>query len=44
MEKTEAIADKSSTFIFKKLKKAIKLKIIALENAKQITVLLKEDT
>ena len=34
MEKTGAIADKPSTFIFKRLKEAIKLRIIAVEGAK----------
>ena len=43
MEKTGAIADKLSTLVFKRLKKAIKLKITAAKSAKQVTVLLKED-
>ena len=34
IEKTGAVADKLSTFIFKRLKKAIKLKIMATKNAK----------
>jgi hypothetical protein len=43
MEKTGAVADKSSTFIFERLKKAIELRIMVLENIKQITVFLEED-
>ena len=42
MEKTGAVIDKPSTFIFKRLKKAIKLKIMAIESTKQITVLKEE--
>ena len=34
IEKTEAIVDKLNTFIFKRLREAIKLKITAIENAK----------
>ncbi len=34
IEKTGAIADKPSTLVFKKLKEAIKLKIMAAEGAK----------
>ena len=43
MEKTGAVADEASTLIFKRLKKAVELKIMAVENAKQIAVLLKEN-
>ena len=43
MEKTGAIVDKPSTFIFKRLRKAVELRIMALENAKQIAVLPEED-
>ena len=43
IEKTGAIADKPSTLIFKKLKKAVKLRIVATENAKQMAILLEED-
>ena len=34
MEQMKAVVDKPSTLIFKRLKEAIKLKIIAVENAK----------
>ena len=34
MEKTGAVADEPSTFVFKRLKKAVELRIIVLENAK----------
>ena len=34
MEETEAVADKPSTLIFKRLKEAIKSRMIAIENAK----------
>ena len=43
MEKTEAVADKPSTLIFKRLKKAVELRIIAIENARQIDIFPKED-
>ena len=43
MEKIKAIADKPSTFIFKRLKKAIKLKITATKSAKQVTVFLEKN-
>ena len=43
MEKTGAVADESSTFVFERLKKAVELKMIALENAERMTVLLEED-
>ena len=34
MEKTGAVVDEPSTLIFKRLKEAIKSRIIAIENAK----------
>ena len=34
MEKTGAVVDKFNTFVFKRLKKAIESKMIALKNAK----------
>jgi len=34
MEMTEAVADELNTFMFKRLKKAIKSRIIAVENMK----------
>ena len=34
MEKTEAIADKPKTLIFKKLKEAMELKMIAIKGIK----------
>jgi len=43
MEKTGAIADKPSTLIFKRLKEAIELRIVTIEGAKQIDILLEED-
>ena len=43
MEQTGAVADRPSTLIFKKLKEAVKSRIMAVENAKQITVLLEEN-
>ena len=42
MEKTGAVADKPSTLIFKRLKEAIELRIIAIENAKRMDVLLED--
>jgi len=43
IEKIGAIADKPSTLIFKRLKEAIELRIIATENVKRMAVLLEED-
>ena len=43
IEKIGAVADEASTLIFKRLKKVIELRIIAIENAKQIAILLEED-
>ena len=42
MEKIGAVADEPSTLIFKRLKEAIELRIIATENAKRIDVLLED--
>jgi len=42
MEKTEAVVDEPSTLIFKRLKEAIELRIIAVENAKQMAVFLED--
>jgi hypothetical protein len=43
IEKTGAVADESRTLVFKRLKKAVKLRIVAVEGAKRIDVLLEED-
>ena len=43
MEKTGAVADEPSTLIFEKLKEAVKLRIVAIESAKRIDILLEED-
>ena len=43
IEKTGAVVDKPSTLIFKRLKEAVKLRIIATENAKRIDILLEKD-
>ena len=43
MEQTGAIADKSSTLVFERLKEAVELRMIAVENAKRMAVLLEED-
>ena len=43
MEKTGAVADKPSTLIFKRLKEAVELRIVAVEGAKQIDVLPEEN-
>ena len=42
IEKIGAVADEPSTLIFERLKEAIELRIIAIENAKQIDVLLED--
>jgi hypothetical protein len=42
MEKIGAMVDKPSTLIFKRLKEAVELRIIAIESAKRMAVL-KED-
>ena len=43
IEQIGAVVDKPSTFIFKRLKEAIELRIIAIENAERITILLERD-
>ena len=43
IERIGAVVDKPSTLIFKRLKEAIELRIIATENAKQMAVLLEEE-
>jgi len=43
IEKTGAVADKPSTLMFKRLKEAVELRIVAIENIKRIAVLLEED-
>jgi len=43
IEKIGAVADESSTLIFKRLKEAVELRIIAAEGTEQIDTLLKED-
>jgi hypothetical protein len=43
IEKTGAVVDKPSTLIFKRLKEAVELRIIAIEGAKRIDALLEED-
>jgi len=43
IEKTGAVIDEPSTLIFKRLKKAVELRIIAKENVEQIAILLEED-
>jgi hypothetical protein len=43
MEKIGAVADKPRTLIFKRLKEAIELRIVAVEGAKRMNVLLEED-
>ena len=42
MEKTGAVADEPSTLIFKRLKEAIELKIMAAESAERMAVLEEE--
>jgi len=43
MEKIGAVVNEPSTLIFKRLKEAVKLRIVAIEGAKQIDILLEED-
>ena len=43
MEKTGVIVDEPSTLIFKRLKEAVELRIIATENARQMDIFLEED-
>jgi len=42
IEKTGAVADEPSTLIFKRLKEAVELRIMAVENAERIAVLEEE--
>ena len=43
LEKTGAIADEPSTLVFERLKEAVELRIVAIEGAKRMDVLLEED-
>jgi len=43
IEKIGAVVDEPRTIIFKRLKKAVELRIVAIEGAKQINILLEED-
>ena len=43
IEQIEAVVDKPSTFIFKRLKEAVELRIMAIENAERITILLEKN-
>ena len=43
IEKTGAVADEPSTLIFKRLKEAVELRIVAIEGAERMDILLKED-
>ena len=43
IEKIGAVADEPRTLIFKRLKEAIELRIVAIEGAKRIDILLEED-
>jgi len=43
IEKIGAIVDEPSTLIFKRLKEAVELRIVTIEGAKRIDILLKED-
>jgi len=43
MEKIGAVVDKPSTLVFKRLKEAVELRIVIVEGAKRIDVLLEED-
>ena len=43
IEKTGAVVDEPRTLIFKRLKEAVKLRIIAIEGAERIDILLEED-
>jgi len=42
IEKTGAVVDEPSTLIFKRLKKAVELRIVAAESAKRMAVLEEE--
>ena len=43
MEKTGAVADEPRTLVFKRLKEAVELRIVAVEGAERMNILLKED-
>jgi len=43
IEKIGAVADKPSTLVFKRLKKAVESRIVTIEGAKRIDILLEED-
>ena len=43
IEKIGAVADEPSTLVFERLKEAIELRIVAVEGAKRMDVLLEED-
>ena len=43
IEKTGAVVDKPSTLVFKRLKETVELRIVAIEGAKRIDILLEED-
>jgi len=43
MEQIGAVVDKSNTLRFKRLKEAVELRIVAIEGAKQMDILLEED-
>lgn len=43
IEKTGAVADEPRTLVFKRLKKAVELRIMAAESAERMAVLPKED-
>jgi len=42
MEQTGAVVDKPSTLVFKRLKEAVELRIVAVEGVKQMDVPLEE--
>jgi hypothetical protein len=43
IEKTGAVADEPSTLVFERLKEAVELRIMAVEGAKRMDVLLEKD-
>ena len=43
IEQIEAVVDKPSTFVFKRLKEAIESRILATENAERMTILPEKD-
>ena len=43
IEKIGAVVDEPRTLVFKRLKEAVELRIVAIEGAKQIDILLEED-